>query len=66
MSDFKNNINILIVTNITWVLKFDYNLLNTIFLAKKVVKVFLRKIGQLLEIVIDEKKFDLVNIIIKI
>lgn len=47
----------------SWIPKFGHNLLNIIFLAKKNVEVFLKKAGQLLEIIIDKKVFSSDNII---
>lgn len=45
ISNFKGNTNILIVTNVGWISYFDHNLLSTIFLAKKKIEVFLKKVG---------------------
>ena len=45
--------------------KLSYNILSTIFLANKKIKMFLIKAGKFFEIVIDNKVFDLVNIIKK-
>lgn len=42
LSDYKNNITILTITNISWALQLSYNLLNIMPLAKKSIKVFLR------------------------
>ena len=43
ISDFKNIINILIVTNIKLALELSYNLLIILSLAKKNIEIFLRK-----------------------
>lgn len=61
--DLKGNINILTITNMRWAPKFGYNLLNNILLAKKDIEVFLKKAGQLWEIVVDDEVFDLADII---
>ena len=44
-------------------MELGYNLLNIIFLAKKEVKVFLKKAGQLSRIIVDKETFDLADII---
>ena len=63
MSDFKGIINILIIINIRWALELSHNLLHTIFLAKKDIKIFWRNIGQISKIVIDDEVFGLADII---
>lgn len=55
--------NILIVTNRSWILDHGNNLLGTISLVKQVVKVFLKKAEQSLEIVINKEVFEIANII---
>lgn len=52
---FKNNINTLIVINMSKVLKLGYNLLKIIFLAKKYIKMFLKNVDQLLKVFVNEK-----------
>ena len=63
MSDLKGNSNTLTITNISWALDLSHNLLSSIPLAKKGVKVFLKKIGQPSESVVDEEVFGLAGII---
>lgn len=47
----------------SWVLKFNHNWLNTLFLVKKNTEIGLKKLVQLFEIMIDNKIFYLGNII---
>lgn len=61
--DLTNIINTLTVTNISWAPELDHNLLTTIPLPKKSVKMFLRKASQLFKIIIDKEIFGLANII---
>lgn len=63
ISDLKDNINTLTITNIKWKSKLGQNLLRIIFLAKKSVQMFLRKAGQPLEIVVDKEILSWANII---
>lgn len=63
ISDLKDIVNTLTVTHISYTLKLRYNLLSTILIAKKNIKVFLRKTSQHFEIIIDINIFGLVNII---
>lgn len=63
ISDLQNNMNILIVNNISQALDLCYNLYSTIFLVKKSVEKFLKKFGQFPQIVIDKKVYRIVNII---
>lgn len=63
ISDLKDNINILTVIYMSWALELNHNLLNTILLVKKGVKIILKKASQSSEIIIDEKIFGLANII---
>ena len=64
MIPFTSNVNTLIVTNISWALELGPNLLSTILLARKGIKLCLRKAGQPSEIVVDEEIFSLANIIV--
>lgn len=63
INDYQNNINILRITNISWALELNHNLLNIILLVKKIVEIFLRKKDQLSKIVVNEEIFSLANII---
>lgn len=63
ISDLKDIINILTVTNMGWALELRHNLLTTIYLATKSIKVFLRKTCQFFEIVINNRVFGLADII---
>lgn len=63
LSNHKNNITIIIITNMSWVLQIGYNLLSNISLAKKGIEVFLRKTSQFSKIIADNKVFRLTNII---
>ena len=47
----------------SWASELGHNLLSTILLAKKDIKVFLRKAGQSFEIVVDNELFSLADII---
>lgn len=62
ISNLKDNINILIVINVSWALELGHSLLSIISLAKKDVKVFIRKTSQLLKIIVN-KVFSLADII---
>lgn len=63
ITNLKSYVNILIVINVNWVQEFWYNLLSIILLARKNVKVCWRKVGQLLEIIVDKEVFGLAIII---
>lgn len=63
MINLTGNSNTLTVTNMSQTAELSHNLLSIIFLARKDVKIYLKKASQLLEIVIDKKIFDLANII---
>lgn len=63
MSDFKDNTNTLMVTNMSWAPKLGHNLLSIILLVKKNIEIFLKKAGQPSKIVVDDKVFDLADII---
>lgn len=63
LSNHKDNITILIIINMRWTSELDYNLLSIIFLVKKNIKMFLRKVDQLFEIIADNKVFRSANII---
>ena len=63
MTDLTDYVNTLTVTNVSWVLELDHNLLSTIPLARKGIEVCLRKAGQPSEIVVDEEVFGLADII---
>ena len=63
MSDLKSNTNTLMVINVSWAPKLDQNLLSTILLAKKGIEVFLKKVSQPSEIIVDDEVFGLANII---
>ena len=47
----------------SWAPELRHNLLSTILLAKKGIEVFLRKVGQPSEIIVDNEVFGLANII---
>lgn len=47
MNNLNNNINTLIVTNISCALELGHNLLSTILLAQKGAEIFLKKASQL-------------------
>ena len=57
LSDHEGNISILTVTIVSWASELGHNLLKIIPLAKKGMKVFLRKAGQPSAIVVDEEVF---------
>ena len=63
LSDYDDNITILTVTNMSWALQLDHNLLSTILLAKKSIDVSLRKAGQPSEIIADDEVFGLADMI---
>lgn len=63
ISYYKDNINILIIANVSKVSEFCHNLLNIIFLARKDVEVFLREANQLSIFNVDEKVFHIAYII---
>lgn len=63
ISDLQDKVNILTVTNVSWVSDLSHNLLSTIPLAKKSIEMFLKKTRQPTEIVIDEEIFGIANII---
>ena len=56
-------VNTLIVSNISWAHDLSQNLLNTIFLAKKGIEVFLKRTGQLSEIYFEDEVIRQVDII---
>ncbi len=63
LSDHEGNITILTVTKVSWAAQLGHNLLNTIPLANKGIEVFLRKVGQPSEIIADDKRFRLADMI---
>lgn len=60
---FKGIVNILTVTNLSLVSELSHKLLSIIFLAKKYIKMLLKKIGKFFVIIVNNKLLNLVNII---
>ncbi len=63
MYDNRDLVHAMTITNLSWVIDLDLNLLSTISLAKKDIEVFLLKESCLSEIYFKDEIFDFVDIV---